>query len=141
MSLVFIDLDGFKGINDQHGHFYGSRALVEVAELVRECSRETDVAARFGGDEFVVVLPETACAGAVAVGRRVCARIREHVFLKEEGVDYRLTASVGVATLPDVASTVEELLKAADEAMYWIKGHGKDDVQLAGATAGEGIPA
>ena len=67
LSLLFIDLDGFKAINDQHGHLYGSRALVEAAGLIRECSRETDVAARFGGDEFAIVLPDTDSGGALAV--------------------------------------------------------------------------
>ena len=68
LSLLFIDLDGFKGVNDMHGHLYGSRALVEAAAVIRESARETDIVARFGGDEFAVVLPDTGGEGAVAVG-------------------------------------------------------------------------
>ena len=141
LSLLFIDLDGFKGINDQHGHLYGSRALVEAARIIRDCSRETDVAARFGGDEFAIVLPDTGPAGGLAVAARVRDRVHDHVFLEEEGIKFRLTVSVGVATMPDIASSAEALLQAADDAMYWVKAHGKDGVQLAGAVSREGMSA
>ena len=137
LSLLFIDLDGFKAINDQHGHLYGSRALVEAAGLIRECSRETDVAARFGGDEFAIVLPDTDSGGALAVAARVREHVSDHVFLKAQGINFRLTASAGVATMPGAVTTVEELLQAADDAMYWVKAHGKDGVQLAGAASRE----
>ena len=137
LSLLFIDLDGFKGINDQHGHLYGSRAMVEAAVLIRECSRETDVAARFGGDEFAVVLPETGSDGALAVAGRVRDRVRGHLFLEAQGIKFRLTASTGVATMPSSAATGEELLQAADDAMYWVKAHGKDGIRLARASSRE----
>ena len=132
LSLLFIDLDGFKGVNDMHGHLYGSRALVEAAAIIRESARETDIVARFGGDEFAVVLPDTPSEGAVAVGDRIRDRVSKHVFLKDEGINFRLTASAGVATLPDIATSVDELLQAADDAMYWVKAHGKDGIQRAG---------
>ena len=94
-----------RAVNDTHGHLYGSRALVEAAAVIRGSARETDVVARFGGDEFAVVLPDTGSEGALAVGERVRERIAAHRFLAERRprrVD--LTASVGVATLPDVAA-------------------------------------
>ena len=141
LSLLFIDLDGFKEINDLHGHLYGSRALVEAARIILDCSRETDVAARLGGDEFSIVLPDTGREGGLAVAARVLDRMRDHVFLEEEGISFRLTASVGVATMPDVASCAEALLQAADDAMYWVKEHGKDGVQFAGAASREGMSA
>ena len=141
LSVLFIDLDGFKGVNDQHGHLYGSRALVEVALIIRDCSRETDIAARFGGDEFAVVLPDTGTVGAMAVASRIRDRVRQHVFLKDAGINYRLTASVGVATIPDGAGSVDELLQAADDAMYAVKAQGKDGVQLAGASAEADVPS
>lgn len=131
LSLLFIDLDGFKSVNDTHGHLHGSRALVEAAALIRGSARETDVVARFGGDEFAVVLPETTGEGAWAVAERIRARIAEHQFLSGEGLDVRLTVSIGVACLPDVARTAEELLQVADRAMYQIKGAGKNGTQLA----------
>jgi diguanylate cyclase (GGDEF)-like protein len=132
LSLLFLDLDGFKSVNDRYGHLAGSRALVEAAAVIRRCARETDVTARFGGDEFALVLPETGSDGAVAVGHRVRERVAAHAFLKaSDGLDIRLTASVGVATLPDVAMTAEELIKAADTAMYRVKDQGKNGVFLA----------
>ena len=132
LSLLFLDLDGFKAVNDKHGHLCGSRALVEAASVIRGCARETDATARFGGDEFALVLPDTGSEGAVAVAERVRERIAAYSFLKaSDGLDIRLTASVGVATLPDVAASAEELIKAADAAMYRVKEHGKNGVFLA----------
>jgi diguanylate cyclase (GGDEF)-like protein len=130
MSLLFIDLDGFKRVNDLHGHLCGSRALVEVAAVIRATARETDVVARFGGDEFALVLPDTGSDGAVAVGERVRERIDEHRFLAGEGLSVHVTASVGVATLPDVAASADGLLRAADQAMYWVKEHGKNGISV-----------
>jgi diguanylate cyclase (GGDEF)-like protein len=130
LSLLFIDLDGFKSVNDKHGHLCGSRALVEAAGVIRRCARETDVPARFGGDEFALVLPDTGSEGAVAVAERIRERIVAHAFLANEGLTIQLTASVGVATLPDVAASAEGLIKAADTAMYRVKDRGKNGVIL-----------
>jgi len=135
LSLLFIDLDGFKGVNDAHGHLFGSRALVEAAAVIRGSARETDVVARFGGDEFSVILPDTGGEGAFAVGERVRERIAEHRFLAGDGLDIHLTASVGVATLPDVAASADELVQAADKAMYLVKDSGKNGIQAAAAPA------
>lgn len=133
LSLLFLDLDGFKGINDSHGHLAGSRALVEAAAVIRGSARETDVVARFGGDEFAVVLPDTGAEGASAVGERIRDRVAAHPFLAGDGLSLRLTASVGVATLPDVAASAEELVRAADRAMYQVKDSGKNGVRVAQA--------
>jgi diguanylate cyclase (GGDEF)-like protein len=135
LSLLFMDLDGFKSINDRHGHLCGSRALVEAAAVIKASARETDVVARFGGDEFAVVLPDTGGEGAYAVGERVRERIAEHHFLESEGLTIRLTVSVGVSTLPDVASSAEELVQAADTAMYQVKDRGKNGIQAASTPA------
>jgi diguanylate cyclase (GGDEF)-like protein len=135
LSLLFIDLDGFKGVNDIHGHLFGSRALVEAAAVIRSSARETDVVARFGGDEFALVLPDTGGEGAFAVGDRIRERVAAHRFLAADGLSIHLTCSVGVATLPDVAASAEELMQAADKAMYAVKDSGKNGIQAAAAPA------
>jgi diguanylate cyclase (GGDEF)-like protein len=135
LSLLFVDLDGFKRINDAHGHLLGSRALVEAAAVIRGSGRETDIVARFGGDEFALVLPETGPDGARAVARRVRERIGNYVFLADRGPGSRLTASIGVATLPEAADSAEGLLQAADAAMYRVKERGKDGIHMAGGLA------
>ena len=121
LSLLVVDLDGFKRVNDRHGHPCGSRALIEVAALLRSSTRQADFVARLGGDEFAVVLPETGGKGAAGAGERLRARIAQHVFLQREGLDVRLTASVGaaVASGPDV--TADALLERADDALYRAK--------------------
>jgi diguanylate cyclase (GGDEF)-like protein len=131
LSLLFVDLDGFKRINDAHGHLLGSRALVEAAAVIRSSARETDIVARYGGDEFALVLPETAVDGALAVANRLRDRIARHVFLSDRGPGSRLTASIGVATMPEAANTAEGLLEAADAAMYRVKEEGKNGIHMA----------
>jgi len=131
LSVLFLDMDGFKTVNTNHGHLAGSKALVEAAGVIRGCARETDVVARFGGDEFSLILPDTGREGAMAVAGRILERLRQFPFLKEEGLSLHLTASIGIATLPDVTGSAEELLKAADTAMYRVKDSGKDGIHIA----------
>jgi diguanylate cyclase (GGDEF)-like protein len=131
LSLLFVDLDGFKNVNTNHGHQAGSQTLVEVGSVIRSCARETDVVGRYGGDEFAVVLPDTEAPGALFVARRVCERVRTSQYLLQEGIGLHITASVGIATLPDVAPSAEALLRAADRAMYHVKNNGKDGLHVA----------
>jgi diguanylate cyclase (GGDEF)-like protein len=131
LSMLFLDLDGFKQVNDSHGHLAGSKALVEAGAVIRSCARETDVVARFGGDEFALILPDTDPEGARRVAERIRDRVRSNIFLRSDGLTVRLTASIGVATLPDVAQTAEDLLRVADTAMYKVKYEGKDGIHVA----------
>ncbi|MCE5246318.1 MAG: sensor domain-containing diguanylate cyclase [Candidatus Polarisedimenticolia bacterium] len=131
VALLFLDLDGFKLVNDHHGHMAGSRTLVEVGELLRESVRDLDVVARWGGDEYAIVLADTDAAGALVIAERIRAAIAERRWLASLGLDVRLTVSIGVAACPGHGETPEELLAAADGAMYVVKYGGKNGVRLA----------
>ena len=122
LSLLFIDLDHFKPINDQYGHLRGSRTLREVGFLIRAAVRETDIPARYGGDEFVVILPQTEGAPARLLAEKLRRLVEGHTFLQEEGINARLGVSMGVATYPSEATTKEALIRLADKRMYEDKG-------------------
>ena len=132
LSVLFFDLDRFKEVNDTHGHAAGTALLVEVADLVSGSLRTVDVPVRYGGDEFVVVLPETLKPAAIEVAVRLKDALGRYVFLRERGLAVHVTGSFGVATFPEDAGTAEDLMKAADGAMYQVKGSQRDGIAAAG---------
>ncbi len=131
VSVIFFDLDRFKMVNDTHGHQAGSRLLYEVGEIVREQLRRIDIGIRFGGDEFVLILPETDVKGARVVAERLRARFEHTSFLAERGLAVKQTASFGSATYPMDGDNEEMLLKAADKAMYRVKESSRNGVKAA----------
>jgi diguanylate cyclase (GGDEF)-like protein/PAS domain S-box-containing protein len=114
-SLLLLDLDGLKNINDQFGHAAGDRALCRLAQIMKDCCRSIDTAARHGGDEFALVLPETCPAAASLVGRRICE------LLESEAEKPLLSVSLGTASYPEDANAIATLLCAADRALYAMK--------------------
>ena len=129
VSVVVLDLDGFKSVNDEFGHAVGDETLRDVGQILMKHSRGINVVSRYGGDEFAVLLVETSKSGA----RLYADRIRQVVATFPYSHGKRVTASFGVASLPDDdASTSEELFRAADQALYAAKRAGKNQVVAAG---------
>jgi diguanylate cyclase (GGDEF)-like protein len=127
-SLVFVDLDHFKLVNDSHGHQAGSAVLREVGEVLRGGLREADIPTRYGGDEYVILLPEADREQGMAVAERLRVALAGHTFLAERGLSIRITGSFGVATWPIDGRRADELLGRADAAMYLVKGASRDAV-------------
>lgn len=117
-TLLFMDVDHFKAVNDQHGHLSGSRLLVEVARVLRSCVRDEDVLVRYGGDEYVTLLVGIDSGGGLKVAERVRRAIEDHRFLSREATPVRITASIGLASFPEHARTKAEIIDLADRAMY-----------------------
>ena len=131
VSVVFMDLDGFKLVNDAYGHRAGSVTLTEVAEVITSSVRDSDFVARFGGDEFVLMLPETDAKAALQMAERVRTQISSNPFSGGVGANIHLTASFGVASFPEHAGEAEKLIELADAAMYEAKERNKNNVRLA----------
>ena len=134
-SLVFIDLDHFKHINDTHGHLIGSRLLAEIGTMLKNNCRLIDFAFRYGGDEFVLLLPQTSKENAIIAARRIHKMIGETTWLVAEGLNIRITASLGLACYPVDSRTKVQLLQLADEAMYHVKNSTRDGVAIPGQEA------
>jgi diguanylate cyclase (GGDEF)-like protein len=117
-SLLFLDLDYFKSVNDTHGHLVGSKLLVEVARIIKGCVRDNDVVCRYGGDEYVVLLRATDSGGSLKVAERIRRTIETHHFLAREGFSLAITTCIGVASYPEHAADKPGLLDMADRAMY-----------------------
>jgi diguanylate cyclase (GGDEF)-like protein/PAS domain S-box-containing protein len=132
-SLLFVDLDGFKDVNDMHGHAAGDQLLQMVAERLRSCVREGDTVARLGGDEFIVLLRDVSDhAGLMNITQKIIERIADRYELGDAIAN--VTASIGISRYPHDAVLAEKLLTCADEAMYAAKHGGKNRYALWGST-------
>ena len=123
-ALLLFDLDGLKKINDKHGHLTGSRAIRRLGAALRDNSRAIDTPARYGGDEFALILPESAIEDASQAAGRICEQ------LANDGHQPRITVSVGAAVYPTDGTSIEKLLASADRALYRMKGHGERKFRL-----------
>ncbi|MBD0369500.1 MAG: sensor domain-containing diguanylate cyclase [Pyrinomonadaceae bacterium] len=135
VAAIFLDLDDFKRINDMHGHLVGSHVLMEMAAVILASVRDTDAVARYGGDEFVVVLPETNMEQAERVASRLREKTEQHEFTGGRRLQLKLTASFGVAAFPEHAQSPQQLVASADTAMYEAKAAHKNCIRLAQAPA------
>jgi diguanylate cyclase (GGDEF)-like protein len=129
-SLIFIDIDHFKNVNDQHGHLVGSHILKEVGQTLRAGLRRQDIVFRYGGDEFVILLPGAGKRAAQHVAERILKNMRDRRFGNVLSLEIR--ASMGVATWPEDGSSVHEIIRSADGMMYLVKGTTRDNVAIAG---------
>ena len=135
VAALFLDLDDFKKVNDRHGHLVGSHVLMEVAAVILLSVRDTDAVARYGGDEFVIVLPDTGTELAGAVAERIRSKMSKYEFTGGKRLQLSLTASFGVATFPLHASSPQQLIACADTAMYEAKAANKNCIRFAAAVA------
>src|SRR3990167_8685810 len=126
VAMVFFDLDKFKDVNDTHGHLLGSKLLSEVARLIFDDLRKVDIACRYGGDEFIIVMPQTSKKHAYEAAEKLRASLAAHTFLQSAALNLHLTASFGVASIPDDAQAAEELIQKADQAMYRVKNRSRN---------------
>lgn len=128
LSLLLVDVDGLKQVNDEHGHAAGDRVLRGVAGAIRQTLRETDFGARWGGDEFAIIAPNTARTAAQRLGQRLLLHMKKRALVGEAAS----SASVGLATLdPTQGESIEWLLQAADHALYQAKAAGRNRLRLA----------
>jgi diguanylate cyclase (GGDEF)-like protein len=130
-SVVFIDLDHFKQVNDTHGHLAGSKLLLEIGYAIKANLRLIDSAFRYGGDEFVVVLPQTGKEAATLVARRLRDVFRSSCYLRDENLNINVRASLGLATYPSDAKSAHEIIRQADEMMYMVKNSTRDNIAVA----------
>jgi diguanylate cyclase (GGDEF)-like protein len=135
VAALFLDLDDFKQVNDVHGHLVGSHVLMEMAAVILSSVRDTDALARYGGDEFVIVLPDTGIELAGTVAERIREKISQYKFTGGRHLQLSLTASFGVATFPHHASSPQQLITRADTAMYEAKAANKNCVRFSTGSA------
>ena len=132
-TVLLIDLDHFKKINDEHGHVAGDEALVDVSRRIQAVSRETDILGRWGGDELLLILPQTSAADARILTGRLRHDIRQRPLVFHNGEHCNATISIGIASYPDHGQTVQELLESASAALRAAKTAGRDTERVAEA--------
>jgi len=131
-SLLFLDLDHFKTVNDTHGHQRGTRLLAEVGGLLKRCLGPSNLAFRYGGDEFVAIMPNLSKQAAMTMTMGLCEQLRKARFLEGDGLSLSVYASFGLATFPEDGESVNDIIMAADTMMYEAKNTTRNNVAVAG---------
>jgi diguanylate cyclase (GGDEF)-like protein len=129
LSIAFLDLDRFKLVNDAHGHLTGSELLAQTGQRLQELSRRQDLCFRYGGDEFVIVMPETDARVALELTTTLNRALMETQFRMNDGLKLKLSASVGLASFPDDGAAVHAIIGVADARMYQVKSNGRGQVR------------
>ncbi len=131
-AVVFVDVDNFKQVVDRHGHLLGSQVLKEIGESISTCLGEKDILVKYGGDEYVIVLPGRNKQAAVGLTQKILEVVRRSSYLKSERDPVRVTASFGIAVYPEDAQTKKDLLLLADHCMYDVKRASKNSLGVMG---------
>jgi len=130
-SLAIIDIDNFKLYNDSHGHLAGDKVLISLAKLLKDNIRKSDIIARYGGDEFILILPELELDQAKSLAEKLCEKMHQSDELKKLDLkSVELSISIGIASYPESGKTIDKLLKKADGALYDAKKSGKNNVSI-----------
>ena len=135
LSVIALDIDHFKAVNDEHGHQFGDSVLVDIAVIFRQHSRDRDLIARFGGEEFVVLLPGADRAEAQSCAERIRRGVERHTVDTGDGFDVRVTVSIGVAEVDATIESVKNAVNRADKALYKAKALGRNRVCCSEAVA------
>jgi diguanylate cyclase (GGDEF)-like protein len=128
LSLIMVDIDWFKKLNDTYGHEAGNEVLRSLAKTILQCVRDVDIFSRYGGEEFAVILPQTTRREALVIGERIRTQVEQAVIETTMASRLRITVSVGVSSFPENGRPEEELVSIADQALYRAKGEGRNHV-------------
>ena len=131
LSVLYVDIDNFKSIVDKYGHLLGTRVLKEIGETISSNLSKEDILIKYGGDEYIIILPDRSKPQAVILSENILSAIRETTYLESEAEPARVTASIGIATYPEDAETKKELLILADNALFKVKSSRKNRVGTA----------
>ncbi|MCF6194976.1 MAG: GGDEF domain-containing protein [Kangiellaceae bacterium] len=126
LSLIMVDIDFFKKLNDTHGHESGNKVLEALSEIIKECIRDVDIFARYGGEEFAIILPQTPLKDALVIGERIRTEVDAFMFESSNGEPLKVTVSVGLTSYPENGRSHEELVTLADKALYRAKDEGRN---------------
>jgi diguanylate cyclase (GGDEF)-like protein len=130
LSLIMVDIDHFKKLNDTFGHEEGNQVLKQLAGIIKRCIRDVDIFARYGGEEFAIILPQTTQAEATVIGERIREQVEVAGMELENGIKEKVTVSVGITSFPENGKSEEELVTIADQALYRAKGDGRNLVRV-----------
>lgn len=133
-TTIFVDIDNFKAFNDTYGHLLGDKLLVDFSAILKQTLRKNDIIGRFGGEEFLIVTPETDKKGGMALAEKLLDAVHEHKFMGSKGEIAGISFSAGIASFPDDGKTLEDIIEKADVAMYMAKKEGKNRINIWSAT-------